>query len=52
MAGNGKTPEDDAHIVRIITEKSLAFIDENRDRQFFLFVSHNTIHTPWLRRSL
>ena len=39
-------PEKDAHNVEMITEKSLEFLQENKDRPFFLYVSHNTIHSP------
>jgi arylsulfatase A len=39
-------PESDAHNVQIITDKSLEFIEKNKDNPFFLYVSHNTIHTP------
>ena len=39
-------PEKDAHNVEMITEKSLEFLEKNRDRPFFLYVPHNTIHGP------
>jgi len=39
-------PETDAHNVEAITQKSLAFLAENRDRPFFLYVTHNSIHNP------
>ncbi len=38
--------ETDAHNVEAITERSLAFLENNRDRPFFLYVTHNTIHNP------
>ena len=41
-------PESDAHNVEIITEKSLEFLEKNKDRPFFLYVTHNTIHGPIL----
>ncbi len=31
----------------IITEKSLDFIERNRDRPFFLYVSHQAVHNPY-----
>lgn len=46
-AGN-QDPEKDAHNVDRITEKSLEFLDKNKDRPFFLYVTHNTIHSPVL----
>ncbi len=44
-------PENDAHNVRKIAERSLKFLEENRDKAFFLFVSHNSIHGPEMERS-
>lgn len=38
--------ENDAHNVDTLTQLSLEFIDQHQDQQFFLFVSHNTIHDP------
>ncbi len=46
MAKEWQTAENDAHNVNIITEKSLEFIEEYQGQPFFLFVSHNSIHTP------
>ena len=43
-------PEDDAHNVEIITEKSLRFLQKNKDNPFFLYVTHNTIHSPILAK--
>ena len=43
-------PEDDAHNVETITEKSLQFLQKNKDNPFFLYVTHNTIHSPILGR--
>lgn len=39
-------PESDAHNVEIITEKSLQFLEKDKNSPFFLYVTHNTIHTP------
>ena len=50
MAREWQTPENDAHNVRIITEKSLEFMEKNRERPFFLFVSHNSVHTPLVEK--
>jgi len=38
--------EKDAHNVELITEKSLGFLERNKDKSFFLYVAHNTIHAP------
>jgi len=45
---SNRDPESDAHNVEIITEKSLGFMEKNKDRPFFLYVTHNTIHGPIL----
>jgi len=44
-------PEGDTHNVKKITERALKFLDENRNRSFFLYVTHNTIHSPDLGKS-
>lgn len=41
-------PESDTHNVDAITEKSLDFLDRHKNDPFFLYVTHNTIHTPVL----
>jgi uncharacterized sulfatase len=39
-------PEKDAHNVETITQKSLEFLERNKDKEFFLYIVHNTIHDP------
>ncbi|UCC96726.1 MAG: sulfatase [Phycisphaerales bacterium] len=41
-------PESDAHNVEAITERSLDFLERHKDKPFFLYVPHNTIHAPIL----
>jgi arylsulfatase A-like enzyme len=41
-------PTKDAHHVAEITEHALAFLEENRDRPFFAYVSHHVVHRPLL----
>ncbi len=43
-------PSADAHSATAITERSLAFIDANKDRPFFLYVPHHTVHRPLLEK--
>ncbi len=43
-------PSADAHNANEITERSLAFIDVNKDRPFFLYVPHHTVHRPLLEK--
>lgn len=39
-------PNDDAHHVMELTEEALKFIDENKSKPFFLFLSHHVVHRP------
>jgi uncharacterized sulfatase len=43
-------PETDTHNVKAITARSRQFLQRNRERSFFLFESHNTVHTPVIGR--
>ncbi len=45
-----QTPENDGHNVEILTKKSLDFIDRNKEKPFFLVISHNTIHDPLMEK--
>ena len=46
-----KSPyENDAHHVRHITEHATAFIKANKDKPFFCYVTHNSIHRPDVER--
>jgi uncharacterized sulfatase len=42
----GADPDFDAHHVREITDRAIAFIENNRDKPFFCYVSHSSIHQP------
>lgn len=42
--------ENDAHNVDTITSLALDFIERNKTKSFFLFVSHNTIHNPLMEK--
>ncbi len=42
----GADPEYDAHHVREITDRAIAFIEKNREQPFFCYVSHSAIHQP------
>lgn len=49
-AGPPSPLEDDFQHVGQITEATLAFMDANRDRPFFAYVSHNSIHRPEIEK--
>jgi arylsulfatase A len=42
----GDDPAADAHNAVAITRESLKFLEEQKDRPFFLHVSHNVVHRP------
>jgi len=45
---NGLKKEDQpGYVTHLITENSLKFIEENKSRPFFLFVSHEAVHLPF-----
>jgi arylsulfatase A-like enzyme len=44
-------PEADPHHVQEITDAAVAFIEANKDRPFFCYVPHNTVHRPVLGRA-
>ncbi|MHC4171516.1 MAG: sulfatase [Planctomycetota bacterium] len=48
---SNQDPEKDAHNVEAITKKSLEFLEKNKNKPFFLYVTHNTIHNPLLGKS-
>ena len=37
---------DGEYLTDRLTNESLKFIEQNRDRPFFLYLSHHTVHTP------
>jgi arylsulfatase A len=39
-------PNKDAHKTRLITETTLSFIEKNKNKPFFAYVSFNTVHRP------
>ncbi|MCD6287647.1 MAG: sulfatase [Candidatus Hydrogenedentes bacterium] len=44
-------PNKDAHHVKAITDHAIAFIEANKDKPFFCYVAHNSIHAPELERA-
>jgi arylsulfatase len=41
-----KSLEDQSTLTEAYTREALRFIDENRDRPFFLYLAHSMVHTP------
>lgn len=46
-----QNPEDDAHNVTAITDKAVDFMKRHRNRPFFLYITHNSIHNPLKEKS-
>ena len=44
---NDRIEMEKGYSVDLITDHSVAFIEHNKDRPFFLYVSHLAIHFPW-----
>ena len=49
--GDWQVPENDAHNVDTITNRSIGFMRQNKDKPFFLMLSHNAIHDPLVSKS-
>jgi arylsulfatase A-like enzyme len=47
---HGDDPEGDPHHVEEITDATIAFMEANKDRPFFAYVAHNTVHRPVIGR--
>lgn len=41
-----KRPPDPAELTRLYTDEAIQFIDENRERPFFLYLPHTMLHNP------
>lgn len=41
---------DDAHHVKEITDRTLEFIERNKDKPFFAYVSHHVVHRPIMEK--
>ena len=44
---NGRMIKTKGYIVDVCTDKALAFIDRNKDKNFFCYVPFTTPHSPW-----
>jgi len=40
------TPEDQAQLTTLYTERTLRFIEKNRDKPFFVYLAHSMPHVP------
>ncbi|NWK56232.1 arylsulfatase [Verrucomicrobiaceae bacterium N1E253] len=46
MSGNQKARWKDADLTETFTRKAISFIEENKDKPFFLYVASHTAHEP------
>jgi arylsulfatase A-like enzyme len=44
---NGKPVREEGYLTELLTRRAVRFIDENRDRPFFLYVPYNAVHWPF-----
>jgi arylsulfatase A len=50
-AGPPSKYDEDWHHVREITERAVAFIETNKNKPFFCYVTHNSIHDPEIEKA-
>lgn len=43
-------PAKDAHKSALLTERTLAFLDKNKDKPFFAYVSFNAVRRPLMEK--
>lgn len=49
-AGPKSKYDEDWHHVKEITDRTVAFIEKNKAKPFFCYVSHNSIHSPEIEK--
>jgi arylsulfatase A-like enzyme len=51
VGGTEERYYDDVHVAERLTDAALQFIEENKERPFFLYLSHWEVHTPLAARN-
>lgn len=46
--GERVTYPKDAYVTDLLTDHAIDFIDENKDRPFFVYLSHKAVHDPFM----
>lgn len=46
LQSNGKRVEFDGYLTDILGQKSVDYVEENKDNPFFMYLSYNAVHTP------
>ncbi len=47
MIRNGKVEVQPGYLTDVITDDAITFVEENKDRQFYLSLHYNAPHSPW-----
>ncbi len=43
---NGKRVKFDAYLTDVLGDRSVGFVEENKDQPFFMYLAYNAVHTP------
>ncbi len=43
---NGERVEFDGYLTDVLGDRSVSFIEENKDQPFFMYLAYNAVHTP------
>ncbi len=43
---NGKRVEFDGYLTDVLGDRSVDFVEENKDQPFFMYLAYNAVHTP------
>ena len=46
LQNNGKRVNFDGYLTDVLGQKSVSFVEENKDRPFFMYLAYNAVHTP------
>lgn len=46
LQNNGQKVDFDGYLTDVLGEKSVEFVEENKDNPFFMYLSYNAVHTP------
>ncbi|MCL2624903.1 MAG: sulfatase-like hydrolase/transferase [Planctomycetaceae bacterium] len=48
LENNGKIIREKGYITDILTDKTIQYIENNKDKPFFCYLALNTPHSPWM----
>jgi arylsulfatase A-like enzyme len=44
---NGKHVKFDGYLTDVLTDRALGFVEENKEKPFFMYLSYNAVHAPF-----